>query len=330
LLQGTNPTTTYAGFGQVSIKLPAGFQLQLGGRYSSDTTANNVQVLQFGAPIADIQKASFSDFTYKATLNWNLNANNFLYGFVATGFKPGGLNVPVGLGQPAPFTSETVTNYEVGWKATAFDGHIRTQLDAYYNDYKNFQVIVGYPAIPVFGIELNDPNPTKMYGVEGEVQAVFGPLSIDAGIGLMHSSLGTFFATDPRIVAFASCSPTVGPASASCINLSGHQQTYAPDFTFNFGVQYDFTLSGGDTLTPRVNFGHISSQWATLFDNTALGDRLADRDILGAQLAWVHKDIVTTLYGTNLTDQHYVGAINTGLRFAGPPRQFGIRVLKLF
>jgi iron complex outermembrane recepter protein len=31
-----------------------------------------------------------------------------------------------------------------------------------------------------------------------------------------------------------------------------------------------------------------------------------------------------------VTDQHYVGAINSGLRFAGPPAQYGIRVLKIF
>jgi iron complex outermembrane receptor protein len=39
---------------------------------------------------------------------------------------------------------------------------------------------------------------------------------------------------------------------------------------------------------------------------------------------------VTTLYGTNLRDQHYEGALNSGLRFAGPPRQFGIRFLLAF
>ena len=51
---------------------------------------------------------------------------------------------------------------------------------------------------------------------------------------------------------------------------------------------------------------------------------------MNAQIAWKHGDLVTTLYGTNLTDQHYMGAINSGLRFAGPPRQFGLRVLKAF
>jgi iron complex outermembrane receptor protein len=54
------------------------------------------------------------------------------------------------------------------------------------------------------------------------------------------------------------------------------------------------------------------------------------RDIVNAQLAWTHGSYVTTLFGTNITDQHYVGAINSGLRFAGAPRQFGVRVAKSF
>ena len=75
-------------------------------------------------------------------------------------------------------------------------------------------------------------------------------------------------------------------------------------------MQYDFALGEGNTLSPRINYGHISEQWATLFQNEARGDRVEARDILNAQIAWKLDTFVTTLYGTNLTDQHYVGAIN--------------------
>jgi iron complex outermembrane recepter protein len=79
-----------------------------------------------------------------------------------------------------------------------------------------------------------------------------------------------------------------------------------------------------------LNYGYVGPQWATLFDNASLGDHLAGRSISGAQLAWQHEKFVTTLYGTNLTDQHYVGALNSGLRFAGFPRQYGLRFLMSF
>jgi iron complex outermembrane receptor protein len=189
---------------------------------------------------------------------------------------------------------------------------------------------VGYPAFPTFGFELNNPNSTHIYGFEAQAQAVFGGFSFDGGTTLMHSSLGRFFATDPRIASFTPCDTQAGPSSPSCIDLTGHSQTYAPNFTINLGVQYRFTLSDRDKLAPRVNFGYVAPQWATLFENNSLGDHLSGRDILGAQLAWTHGRFITTLYGTNLTNQHYVGALNSGLRFAGDPRQYGVRLLTTF
>ena len=60
------------------------------------------------------------------------------------------------------------------------------------------------------------------------------------------------------------------------------------------------------------------------------GSRAALTNIAGAQLAWQHARFVTTLYGTNLTNQHYVAALNSGLNFAGPPRQYGLRFMTSF
>jgi iron complex outermembrane recepter protein len=330
LLQGTNPESAIAGFGQLSFQLASGFQLQVGGRYTEAKTTNHVQVLQYGLPLTDEQSAKYVNTSGKVSLNWTVDTNNFLYAFASTGFRPGGLNVPVGLGTPAAFNSEKLADYEIGWKATSFDGHLRTQIDGFYDVYKNFQVIVGYPQFPTFGFELNNPNATHLYGFEAQTQAMFGQFAMDAGTTIMHSSLGRFFATDPRIASVTACDPQAGPSSASCIDLTGHSQTYAPNFTLNLGAQYKFALSAADSLTPRVNYGYIAPQWATLFENPALGDHLAGRDILGGQLAWTHSHYVTTLYTTNATDQHYVGALNSGLRFAGFPRQYGLRFMTTF
>ena len=68
-----------------------------------------------------------------------------------------------------------------------------------------------------------------------------------------------------------------------------------------------------------------------MFANPALGDRLEARDILwNAQVAWQHGSLTATLYGTNIADQHYVAALNSGLRLAGFPRQYGLRLMKTF
>ena len=329
-LEGDNPERSLAAFGQVGFLITPHLKLELGGRYTESRTRNDVQIVQFGLPLDDQQTAHSNNFSWKASLGWEVDRNNYLYAFRATGFRPGGLNVPVGLGLPAPFLPEHVTSYELGWRSNFMNNHVRMTINGFYNAYRNFQVIIGYPTFPVFGIELNVPNTTRMYGAEAELEAHLGHFTFDIGASILHSSLGTFFATDPRAASVLPCNPMTGPASVSCFNLKGQEQTYAPNFTFNASAQYEFALGGGDTLTPRINFGHVAAQWATLFENPARGDRLEARNIFGAQLAWSHGPWTVTAWGTNLTNQHYVGALNSGLDFAGPPRQYGLRVLRIF
>jgi iron complex outermembrane receptor protein len=74
----------------------------------------------------------------------------------------------------------------------------------------------------------------------------------------------------------------------------------------------------------------VSTQWATLFENRARGDLLASRNLTGAQIDLERGDITASLYATNLTNKHYISAITAGLRYAGAPRQFGLRITKFF
>jgi iron complex outermembrane receptor protein len=337
-LYGKNPEIAFAGFGQVAYAITNSVQAQFGARYSYSRTANDVTWDQYGTLIPNLHQLATSDaFTYKAALNWSVDENNFVYGFVATGYKPGGLNPPIyTFAVPAPFKPERVTEYEAGWKATLFDGHVRTTFDGYYNDYKNFIVTVAYPAftLPIsgFSTEVNSPTTTKVYGLEAEADAVFGNLSFGFGLGLNHSELGKFYATDARRgdLLGLPCDPATGPASATCFNVKGNPLTYAPSVSYDVSASYRFDLEGGDKLTPRVNFGYVSGQWATIFDVADQGDRLSPRNLLGAQLEWQHDTYSVSLYGTNLTDQHYETALLFPLRFAGAPRQYGIRLFKAF
>jgi iron complex outermembrane receptor protein len=337
-LNGDNPTETEAVFGQASYDLPHGFQIQAGLRYSHWQNAFHAryvvpQLAAFGFDFRQDATTSGDNVTGKLTLNWNLDADNFLYAFVATGAKPGGINVPLILAggvTPPPFIQEHVTDYEVGWKSRLFDNHVRLQLGAFYDDFEHFQVSLLIPNQPTQSTVQNVPNNTKLYGVEASVQAAFGDLSGSMGLDLQHSSLGTFYAQDPRVAATGACSLSAGPATATCVNLEGHAQTYAPNFTFNAALQYNFHVGDEDLLTPSVTYAHISDQWATLFANSAKGDHLAARNLWGASVAWTHGDLVTTLYGYNLFDDRYVSALLSSIQLAGAPRQFGISVRKVF
>lgn len=330
-LEGHNYRENQAVFGQVNFDLPAGFEVQVGARYSEHSTENVGSHTGYIAPYN--QRAEFSNTSGKVTLNWEVDENNFLYAFAATGFKPGGLSVPFDfLGFPPAFDEETVTSYEMGWKAGFLGGRVRTQINGFYTEYENFQVTVRHPTVfpAFFNLLLNVPDTTVMSGFEAQAEAQFGNLTLNAGLALLQTELGGFYASDSRIATPLTCDPETGPASITCINLSGTDQTYAPELTFNIGAQYVFQLPNGDAITPRVNYGHIGEQWATLFQNEAFGDRLEARNIWNGQLEWRHGDLTATLYGTNLSDQHYVAALRAGQRYAGAPRQYGIRLTRVF
>jgi iron complex outermembrane receptor protein len=327
---GTTPSRTRAVFGQVGYQLTDAVKLAVDGRYSKAHHSLNLDIQQYGLPLTQRQSVDFNAFSGKVALDWAIDKHNFLYGFVASASRPGGLNVPVGIGPASPFESERVNSTELGWKADWLGGRVRTQTSAFYNNYRNFQVTIGYPTVPVFGVEVNTPNATRIYGLEQQLQAQLGGgWSVRANLGLMRSSLGEFYATDPRIPATAACNPQTGPASASCINLADHKQTYAPKLTFNVGIERRFVV-GDSVITPRINYAHISSQWATLFENAALGDSLGNRNLTGAQIDLERGDITASLYGTNLTNSHYISSITSGLRYVGAPRQYGVRITKYF
>jgi len=328
-LQGVNPKTTKAGFGQVAYDLPAGVQLQLGMRYSKSTSRNEAVsgIPEFGVSIPQDAEESDSATTGKAAINWTLDDNNFLYAFAATGHKPGGLNgVNVLRIQPREFEPEKVADYELGWKSTALDKRLRTQAGVFYEDYQNFQVSLADPSVPGITSIVNVPDTTKIYGVELSAQAVLGAWSLDSSGSYLHSRLGTLYAADPRFAQNGDCALSTGPAGPACQNLTGTQQTYAPKWTLNAGAQYAYHLGSAGTLTPRLSYSYIAPAWATLFENSALGDRLGARDIFNAQTEYAYSNWRITAYSTNLNDLHYVAAVNLNLRYAGAPRQYGMRV----
>jgi len=323
-------------FGQVSYKFTDQWQLQVGARYNHSTfDLTDIQTTNLlfppppvALPAANSSSESDSKLTGKVDLDYQLDPNNFLFAFVATGHKDGGLNTTAG--EPPVIQPENLTDYEVGWKSTLFDRHMRTQAGAFYTTYKDFQVSLPDPATQTAPI-LNAPN-AKVYGVEFQAQADFGDLSFDASWSYIHGRFGNFYAIDSRIFAapYPPCNLSGGPAGATgCSNLSGNTLPNSPTWTANAGVQYRFQVGADQTLTPRLDYAFVGSQWATVFENETFADQFSSRSLLNARLSYDIRKLDVSLYATNLTNKEYVSAQGVGLPppvllIAGPPRQFGI------
>ncbi|MGH6993101.1 MAG: TonB-dependent receptor [Caulobacteraceae bacterium] len=308
------PKTTEAVFGQVGYDLTSQLQFELGARYTHSTFGLDDDNFFNNSPPGLILHASTSDdaLTGKAALTWRPNSANTVYAFIAEGHKQNGINT-----DPAtPFGSEEVTDIEAGWKPTLFDGHLRAQLGGYYSLYRHFQL--QYLTPTQVSLIQNVSGTTTIYGFEGETQAVFGPLSFDAGLSYEHSSLGQATITDP--------------STGLPVALGGRALPLAPTWTANVGAQYAIPLGDGRRLTPRVDYSYVSSQWATPFQR--LGEYLTARNLVNAELAFSDGPWTLTAYTTNAFNERYIVAVNAGvpfnLRYAGPPRQYGLRLARRF
>jgi iron complex outermembrane receptor protein len=334
-----------AGFGQVTYDILPDVQVQAGARFNDSKTHINdfQQTLLFGAPIPGMTfmcpstmvpnncsgREEDSKLTGKIALNWTHDEHNFFYAFFATGHKNGGLNTTNT--DPASqhvIKPEDLRNVEIGWKSDFLDGHVTSQVDGFWNDYTRFQVTFTDP-VTLVGAIGNIPS-AKSWGFEGQAQGSWDQLSFDVGAAFIHTRIGQFSALDTRAAEFE---PT-----PRLVNVTGHQLPDTPRWTFGTGLQYAIPLPNGDTLTPRVDVAYVASQWATIFedDDPFLKDHLGARTIVNAQLTYDWTDeLRINAFVTNLFDLHYVANHNVGapfpvLRYAGPPRQYGVRLTKDF
>jgi len=335
--------TATAGFGQLTLDMVAGLQLQVGARYTSsrahETGANTLTGL---APVPiSIPQYTWEDdtgSTGKVGLNWTLSNNEFAYAYAAKGYKAGGVN---GGGAPV-FAPETVYDYELGLKSTVADGHVRTQIDAFYMDYRNLQ-LTSYiiPTGPGGVVGVTNAGKATIDGFEAQAQSRFGTLGMDFNFAYVHSSLGKTIYVNPNLLPGAGNVP-LGPQcpagtapTASCFNYgpfaadyAGRQTPYSPEITVSGGIEYGISVAGG-ALTPRVDYSFTSHQWQSI--QQLPGDYMTARHLLSAKLTYTRATWTFQAYGTNLLDEIFVAGSTYGpANFLGNPRQFGCRVAKTF
>lgn len=347
--------TTTGYFGQIGYFVVPSIEIQLGLRYSHFSSVGpaaaeaRVNVgLPFppfntvGLKVADISGHHVDGrLTGRFGVNWKLDSDNLIYAFVARGYKPGGFNGTVLNSNPAvvlEFAPETVIDYELGWKSTFMDGRARTSIGAFYYDYTGYQ-------IPVFNTANGRNNDvfnladTKVQGIEFEGEFKFGSLKINGGIAYVDSKLSSLTLVNTRLLEAAKGTlNNLGPQCATgqtvgCTDYTPYLQTntggvnlYSPKLTYNIGAEVDLEMGSGK-LTPRVNWGYVSSQFTNLFYNPVT-DKLAARGLLSAQLTYATDNWSVQVFGTNLTDKEYVSGQynNFANEFYGAPREYGVRL----
>jgi iron complex outermembrane receptor protein len=235
-----------------------------------------------------------------------------LYLTVTKGFKSGGFNL---MNTAETFQPETIWSYEVGMKSTWLDERLRTNLAAFYYDYKNMQV---EQFSGVTNLVTNAAS-SHIEGVEAQIDAkATEVLTVDLGLAYLHGKYESYLTTNAN-------DPTGGQ-----VNLGGNWLPEAPQFTATVGSNLRIPLESNGSLSAR---GEVRYQSKIYFDQFNTPQLTQDGyAIVNGRLTYTPArggwDVAA--YGENLTDKYYrqgmvrVDNVFGTIAFYGVPRTFGI------
>jgi iron complex outermembrane recepter protein len=199
---------------------------------------------------------TWSKVTYMARLEHDFRDGLLGYSLINTGFKSGVLQDGGDAADP-----EQVINYELGLKATLFDGSMAVNTVGFYSDYSDIlRSRVDFDANGLHQLATSNATRASIYGLETEwlwkpsssntVQAVFTWLSAEY---LDYPTVDTqyYVPSDPL---------------TPVINLRGNTLPFAPEFTAALVLEHAFQLGNGARLVPRLQTKYQSEMFLTDFN----------------------------------------------------------------
>jgi iron complex outermembrane receptor protein len=262
---GTAITTAKAAFVQGTIDIMPGLSLTGGIRYSDeakqlfsrtsvDLSLTKPYIFDPADPFHDVvpppadvvlPKRTFHSVTPKAGIQYQLDRHTLLYASYSQGFKSGGYDLSTNA--PA-FRPEKLTAYEGGIKTTLADGHLRFALSGFYYDYRDLQV----QQVVNLAIITTNAATARIYGSELEFTAVpTRGLTIDGSLAYLHARYLKYFG-----------SSGVAPYLPGLV-YDGNRLNNAPTMRAHLAIGYDWHISEGRTLTPRIEGDYASRVYFT-------------------------------------------------------------------
>lgn len=223
--------TELAAFGDVTYHFTSAFDTTLGVRYSSNT--QRYQQFAYGLFVVPTDPALTTHedarstqhvVTYLVNPRLHITDHWMVYAKAASGYRPGGPNFVLALGQGAPaFDADRLWNYELGTKSGFFDGRLNLDLDVYDIEWSKIQLTVNNGGIN----QLENGGDARVKGAE---------LSVAAKVSPRLTLSGSAAYTDARLTTAA---PGIG------ITYLGARLPISPKYNFAAVATYGFELPGG-------------------------------------------------------------------------------------
>lgn len=313
-------TKSYAVFGEATYRLLPTVRLTLGGRINRDEKRFRFTGVRpfsgvFIVPPTDVSD-DWTSFTPRAILDWRPVDSAMVYASVSRGFKAGGFN-----GRPdaaigvTPYEPETLTTYEVGFKAELLDRRLRINAAAFTSDYNDIQTYFNDTRPDgSFFLTISNASRARIRGFEVEVTArPFQALTLNGAVGhtdarYLEVPRGVPFTVNSRFFETPAWTATLGGELAGEIGSIGRASLRA-DWSYRSRVFHDVQNSP-EIATAPYSLVNARLTWTPPIANDALD---------------------LAVFATNLFNERYIqfgvsALANLGVSTVQPgrPREWGV------
>ncbi len=283
---------SYAAFAHLTYPLLEKFTIVAGLRY--EYQEGEMEDHMYGAQ----NDNAWDSISPKLALEYLFSPQIMSYISVSKGFRSGGFNMYAMNPQYYSYDDEELWSYEAGIKSVFWDNRFIVNAAVYYMDIDNMQVNEA-----VSPLETYVTNAAKATGYGFEVEAtarLFDGLNLMAGFGYNH-------------VAFDEFRDAAG-------DYKGNQNPFAPEYTFNMGIQYRHR-NGFYFRTELIGNDKMYLDKANTYDRDAY-------HIVNVKTGYETERFDVYLYGKNVFDEAYdmVGASGGYYTMYSEPGQIGLQL----
>ncbi len=324
-------TRRYAIYGQLESDLSPGWRMIAGLRFESFADDYNDT-----NGLISVTDTSYS--TGELTLQHLLDDGTLLYGTVARGVKPGGINTEANsvfafmdpkfqafMQDRLQFGSELLLNLELGIKGRYLDDRMTLRASAFYMDRQDAQLEAWiWDDVNFFWVGYLDSVPSgSNYGVELELDfRASDRLGLFAGIGWLKTNIDEITVVDLG---------APGQATQSVITVvKDRDQAKAPEWQYNIGTRVELS----DRASARLELEGRSDSFYGYYHN----QKIEAYTLLNASLSYRLGAVTIRAWVRNLTNKDYAvhglffgndprkGYVNGVFRQLGEPRVYGVDV----
>jgi iron complex outermembrane receptor protein len=318
-------TKSYAAFFEGDYKVSDRLTATLGGRYTHDRKTSGVNDYGFGPNdnLDNPEEESWSKFTPRATLSFDVTDDVMVYGLYSQGYRSGGYT-----GRPTsentaktPYDPETVDNFELGFKSEFADRRVRLNASAFLMKYKNKQEDVDVPTLTGTGRENRTINASsaELKGVEIDLTArPINGLTFNANLGYLDAKYKSFIADTNN--------------DGVLDDNSDLSLRRAPKWNWTLGATYEASVGPGEFwISGDVHY--IGQHEISFLNNPSL--RNDGQYLINGSLNYQINNTQISVFGRNLANEDgwTIGYDVQGLWSYGAaraPRTYGVVVTQKF